>query len=213
MRMALRRVVSIRVFSPVDEHPDDLGLTVLSGERQGTVPILCTRRRKALSSDFRPSYRSGDREIDVRASPQQRDDRLGFVVSERGQNRWIRVGSAIAEQVDEWNLYAAFAWHFSRTDQPKHRVDAAFVCAGAGIEDDLDDVDDVRRQSSMANGVLRCKFQQRRIADVACGLETDPLTNDIRMACEMRAQPIDITRVEQVDCSTKCRGVDLLVHG
>jgi hypothetical protein len=74
----------------------------------------------------------------------------------------------------------------------------------AGIEDDLRDLNDIRRQSAMANRILSHEFQHRRIPKVVPAFENDALMHKVRMLIQLPTQTNYVSRIKKLYGSTKC---------
>ncbi len=114
----------------------------------------------------------------------------------------VRIRSVIAQQIDERKLHATFARHAAGADQPECLVQCGSF--HAGLENDLGDLHDIRRQSATSNRILRHKFQQRWIAKIVPAFEHDALLRQLRMLLEVGAQTCHLAGIEQLHSTAKC---------
>jgi len=148
------------------------------------------------------------RQINVSATPKQGVDRFrpamqGCVQSAAG------IGSVIAKEIDERNLHSTFANDTAGHDQPERLVERGLF--DAGVENNPRSFNDVARQLSMTNRVLRYEFQQRWILKVVSALEDDALTCEIRMLPQVSAQTCYIAGIEKFHAPAKCGVLNPLV--
>jgi hypothetical protein len=119
---------------------------MLGREGEGALPLLRGGGRERPLSLREASGRRSGREAQGGAAAEQRVHRHKFAMRERRQHGTVRIGSGVAEQIDQGDLRSAFPRHLARSDEPERRVEGGPIGFRSGIEDGLRDLDDVGRQ-------------------------------------------------------------------
>src|SRR5271166_3652813 len=73
----------------------------------------------------------------------------------------------------------------------------------AGIEDDLGYLNNIPRQSAVANRILGDEFQKCWISKIVPAFECDVLMHKIRMLVQVGTQTRDVTRIQKFHRATK----------
>ena len=91
----------------------------------------------------------------------------------------VRIGSVIAEQINQWKLHAALKRHTSGGDQ-RQRV---LQCRSfeTGFENHPRHLDNVVRKFAMPDWILSRELQQGWIPKVVSALEDDALMRQFRI--------------------------------
>ena len=202
VRMASHRVVSVWIFARVKQQSNDLDVTKIRRQSERQMAILTAGARKQPTSILDAPQRRCHRQIDSSAAPDQSVHCLELAVQGRRLCSAVGIRAVIAQQIDQRKLRATFARHTSSRNEHQRLVPRGL--ARASIENDLGDLNDVRRQSAMANRILRDEFQQRWIPKVVPALENDVLMHKIRMLIQVRAQTSYVTCIEEFHGTTKC---------
>jgi hypothetical protein len=119
-------------------------------------------------------------------------------VYERRQHGLVRIGSVIAQQIDQRDLRPAFPRHPARGDQRERRFEDGSIGFRARFEDDPGHLDDVGRQAAMTDRVFGGEFEQRRIFEIVSTLEADSLAHHAGMLAQMGAKPFRVAGIEEV---------------
>lgn len=175
MTMELRRIVSVGVFTCIEQESNDLGVAELRGKGERPVAILLARACKQAARIFDSPQARCDRQIERYAMSKQGIDRFEFPVGERGWKRAIRIGSIITEQIDQWKLHLAFTHYTAGANEPEGLINGGGVDFCAGLQDDLGDMHNVGGKAAVANGIFSDKFQECRIFEVVA-LKRDVFT-------------------------------------
>lgn len=107
MRVTSDRVVPVRVLAGVEEQANDLCVPMLGGQCKGAVAVLSIRARKGLARLLDPTGCGGPDEVDLGATPNERIHSLELAVCEGRNHGSVRVGSVVAQEIDERDLNAA----------------------------------------------------------------------------------------------------------
>jgi len=91
----------------------------------------------------------------------------------------------------------ALSRHTSGGDKAERFVQGCLL--HASVEDDLGDLEDVGRQSVVADWVLGDELKQRWVAEVVPAFEGDMLACEFRMLFQIGAQTRHVAPVEQID--------------
>ncbi len=189
-----RRVVAVGILPGVEEQADDLRVAVLGREGEGLVPLLRRSGRECPSSFRETTGRGGNWEAQGGSTPEQHFRRREFAMRERRQHGAGRIGSRLAEQIDQRDLRPALPRHPAGGDQPESCIEGGTVGLRAGVEDDPRHLDDVGRQAAMADRVLGGEFEQRRVLEVVAPFEGGLLMDQAGMGFEVSPEPIRIAR-------------------
>ena len=100
-------------------------------------------------------------------------------------------------------MHATFARHAAGATSPSVSFSADWSFH-ARLENDLGDLDDIRRQRAMANRILSHEFQQRWIVKIVPAFKHDVLMHQLRMLLEVGAQTRYVAGIEQFHGAAKC---------
>jgi len=157
MRVSSGRVVAVWILACVEQGANDFDLTKLRGQSECEVTI-CFAGRWKQTIEIGGAPQSGDyRQIDGSAVLDQSSDCFELAVRRCGMESASRVGTVIAEEIEQRKLHAAFAGHTARGDEHECLIQCGLLCAR--IEYDLGCLNDIGRQLAMAYGILRGECQ------------------------------------------------------
>src|ERR1700677_4861532 len=88
----------------------------------------------------------------------------------------IRICSIDTQEFDELILDPALAGHSPADNEAQHVIDGTLF--RSGFQDDPRDLNDVGRQTTVTNGILRNKFEQPGVAEVVAALEEKARVNE-----------------------------------
>src|SRR3984957_5360107 len=116
-------------------------------------------------------------------------------------DRTVRIGSLIAQEIDQGQLHAALTRHPSGANQAQRLMQCRWF--HARIENDLGDRSDIAGQSAMTNGIFGNELQMCGVAKIVCSFEDDPFTRQMRMLLQVSPQTCCIPCIEKIDGPTK----------
>jgi hypothetical protein len=213
VRVGAHRIISVRILSRIEQQPDDVRMAMLGRERKRQMSLVGSGREHGRARRIDLTCRRGGNQIETSAPTDERCHRLPLTVSESRLHGTVWIGTEVAQQIDEWHLHPAFAWHAAGTYKAQRHIDRVRIGSGAGIENGMSHLDDVGREAVVAHRILRNELQKRRLAEVVAPIEHHPLVNQAGMTVEMAAQALHVTVIEKVDGSTKSNVPDALVMG
>src|SRR6516162_9657406 len=153
-------------------------MTKIRSEAQSEVPILSGRRIEQATRVFEASQCCRHRQINRRATSDQCFERLQLTVQSCCVRSKLGMRSVVTQEIDEGKLCSGFARHPSGRDQ--HQCVVPRRLAGASIENDIGDLNNVDWLTAVANRIFGYEFEQRWILKVVTALKDDTLI------CQMR---------------------------
>jgi hypothetical protein len=160
MRMAADWVISVGIFARIQQQSNDFDVSKLRGQASARVAVVAvadgSNRRK---SAMRPRAAAIGKSI---GAP-RRIKAFSASISpcKAAACRAIGNRSVIAEKIDQRELHSAFTRHAARRNQHQRLVQARLL--NASLENDLRYLNDILRQSAVANGIFGNEFQQGRM--------------------------------------------------
>jgi len=210
MRMEPGWIMAVRIFTRIEQRPDDLNVAKLRCQRERPASILMVGLCKQSSGVFAASQPSRRGKIDLRAVSSQGIRRFELAMSERRLHRMVRVGPAIAQEIDQWQLHAALPHDTARAEQPQRLIQCRLL--HACIDNRLRHRNNIARQGAMTNRILGYELQQRGVAKIVSAFELDVLTRQKRMFLQVGSQALRVACIEQIDRLAKQRILDLLME-
>jgi hypothetical protein len=167
------------------------------------MAILTIGRREQSPKVVDSTQRSRDRQIDSCATRYQCIYRVNLTMHGRRPQRALRIRSAITEQIDQIKLDPTL----TNDTAGGHEHESFFNgrTLRTGIKNHLGYLDNIGRQTAMANRILRHELQQRGVPKVVSPLKDNMLMNQPGMLLEMRTQTRRIAGVKKLHRETKRR--------
>src|SRR5579859_3634630 len=122
MSMDSNGIVSIRIFTSIEQQRDDLCLTILRRQSQGTMALLTGGCQQQPLDLFGAPQSSGKDHIERGTIASQGVDRLQFLMEQRGDDRTRWLSAVSAEEINQGNLHATLARHAPRADQSQRLI-------------------------------------------------------------------------------------------
>ncbi len=196
MGVAARRVVPVRVFACIEQHPDNHHVTELSSYCESQVTIFETGCAEKMVDLGYKAKSSGDGQIYNRTATDQCPHGVMFVQYGCRPHGAFGLGSVLAEQVDELGLHMALAWNAAGRYQHQGFIPGCEI--GAGLENHAGHVDDVRGQPSVTDRVFSDEFQKRRSVKVISTFKEQVLMNQLRRLLQQHSKLEHVSCVHQL---------------
>jgi hypothetical protein len=99
------------------------------------MALIRTRGWEQLARVFGSTGRRGSGQVNVRPMTDQRVDGIELAMPKRRHQGTIRVGSVVAQEIDEKELDAVLASYAAGTHEPQSRIDRTPIRPCARVED------------------------------------------------------------------------------
>lgn len=128
------------------------------------LPLATVRGRQQATDIFNAAKRRRDGQSNSSSTANQCAKRLKRAVKSCRFHRTVRVGTVIAEEIDQGNLLPALLRYAAGCH--KCQRDFTLCHGGAGIKNRLGDFHDVLGHGAMADRVFSDKLEQGRVLEV-----------------------------------------------
>ena len=201
MRMAADRVVAVGIFARIQQHANDLDMTILRSQGQRQMAVVTTRRRKEPMEVVDAPQSGRNRQIDPRLSLDQSLHRVHLAVQGCCVESAVGIRSTITEEIDQWKLQVAFARHTAGGDE--HECFVQFGRLRASLENHLSDINNVRGELAVTNRIFGDELQQRWIIEVVPAFERDVLMHQLGMPLQISAQSCHVPGIDKIHGASK----------